>query len=157
MFKQRKINKKIGLLILLVSAAVGVYLLQKQPKEFSAAGLKIITLSINGYKFKTEVAQEPNQRSQGLSGRDFLCQECALLFVFEQKDRYSFWMKEMKFDLDILWLDGDRIVQIDKYVPYLNGSGETRRPQDAINRVLEINAGESDRLNIKEGDKVDIK
>lgn len=114
--------------------------------------VKIVEL--NGYDFKTEIADTEYERAQGLSGRQALCSECAMLFVFNKKDTHSFWMKDMKFDLDMLWIAGDEIMQIDKNVSASKGINETKISKFPVDKVLEINAGISDKIGVKVGDKV---
>lgn len=111
-------------------------------------------ISINGHFFTTEIASTEKSRSAGLSGRSELCAKCAMLFVFERSDRYSFWMKDMLFDLDIIWINGTEIVGIEKNISHMGGSFEIVQPSVPINKVLEINAGKSDEVGIKVGDKV---
>lgn len=55
--------------------------------------------------FQTEIVDSPSLMKKGLSGRSSLCQTCAMVFVFEKEGKYRFWMKDMKFPIDIIWLD----------------------------------------------------
>ena len=60
-----------------------------------------------------EIVKTPEAMARGLSGRDKLGDHQGMLFVFDADGRHSFWMKDMKFALDILWLDQDgRIVDM---------------------------------------------
>ena len=52
-------------------------------------------------KIKVELAITPEARAQGLSGRPSLSENEGVLFVFDKPDKYSFWMKNMNFPLDI--------------------------------------------------------
>ena len=58
----------------------------------------------NGKKIYIEVADTDASRQQGLSDRDGLCAECGMLFVFPQNGYYGFWMKDMNFNIDIVFL-----------------------------------------------------
>ncbi|MFA6047596.1 MAG: DUF192 domain-containing protein [Parcubacteria group bacterium] len=107
---------------------------------------------INGHKFKLELAISREEKERGLSGRDGLCQECGMLFIFPQKGIDNFWMKDMQFDLDIIWISDGRIVYLAKNIAYDNKI--TIKPGKPADQVLEINAGLSDRYGLKEGDKV---
>jgi len=108
------------------------------------------TISINGQKFQVEISKTKKEREAGLSGRDDLCRNCGMVFVFPQKGRYGFWMKEMKFDLDIVWIRDNEIVYIAKNIP--QDLKEIIIPEVKTNKVLELNAGTVDELNIKIGD-----
>lgn len=62
-----------------------------------------------------ERAETDETRSRGLSGRDPLPEDQAMLFVFDQADKRCFWMKDMKFNLDLVWTDASKkVVRIDK-------------------------------------------
>ncbi|HEX9664656.1 MAG TPA: DUF192 domain-containing protein, partial [Patescibacteria group bacterium] len=81
----------------------------------------------------------------------------AMLFIFDKKDYYSFWMKEMEFPIDIIWIDDQTVVGIEKNIqPPAAGRLFVYRPEQKVNLVLEIGAGLSDQRNIKIGDLVDI-
>lgn len=106
---------------------------------------------------KIDLAISREEQIRGLSGRKSLCPDCGLLFIFPQRQVRSFWMKNMNFPIDIIWIDGGKIVKIDKDLPpegeFPEKSYSSVVPADI---VLEVNAGYSDRHNIKEGDKAGI-
>lgn len=109
---------------------------------------------IGNLRLDLEYADTLDERRTGLSGRDNLPTDRGMLFVFEEPDRYGFWMKDMQFPLDILWLDENyAVVHIEKNVPP-EGSEPSRTytpPVPAL-YVLEINAGYSDAYDISVGD-----
>lgn len=109
-------------------------------------------VDINGKKFLTEVVSTNEDRSIGLGGREKLCRSCAMLFIFEKKAKHLFWMKGMKFDLDIIWIDDDEIVSIEKNVSHK--SLDVLNPKVNANKVLEINAGISNEFDFKIGDRI---
>jgi uncharacterized protein len=83
-----------------------------------------------------------------------------MLFVFDKADYYSFWMKNMKFPIDIIFIRGDKIVSISKNAvapKSADASLPIYKPEAPVDKVLEINSGLSDKHNIKKGDKVEIK
>jgi hypothetical protein len=81
-----------------------------------------------------------------------------MLFVFDTEGYYSFWMKGMKFPLDFVWINNDKVVQIDKKVSPPLGKSPiiTVNPNFKVDKVLEINAGEVEANNIKVGDKIEF-
>lgn len=109
-------------------------------------------IKINGNKLKVEVVGSSEKIAKGLGDRDNLCEKCGMLFEFPKKGRYPFWMKDMKIDLDIIWIDGNEIVYIAKNVSYY--SSETITPEVKADRVLEINAGLAEKYDIEIGDKI---
>lgn len=73
---------------------------------------------INGHAFVLEVASDEAARAKGLSKRTALPEDTAMLFVFPNEDRWEFWMKDVVFSLDILFLDSNRkIVDIQTMEP----------------------------------------
>ena len=105
---------------------------------------------VGSQTFTLEVASTVNERRQGLGGRAHLCDSCAMLFVFEATDTHAFWMKDMRFPLDIAWLSGDTVVWIERRIqPH---SLATYRPETPSDRVLEFNAGAID--GVQRGDRV---
>lgn len=114
-------------------------------------------IKINLTTIKIEIANTPELKYQGLSGRKSLCANCGMLFIFKNKTRPTFVMRQMYFPLDIIWIEDDSIKQIDK-----NLSPEGEQPinfyqsQEDVNYVLEVNAGYSDKNNIKVGDKIEF-
>ena len=105
-----------------------------------------------------ELAQTNEQRSRGLSFRDSLPPGEGMLFVFPYPDRHTFWMKDMRFPLDIIWIAHDSIVDIKANLP--PGAGTippSYTPKGKSDYVLEINAGEVGRYQMKVGDRVGIR
>jgi len=113
-------------------------------------------IKINEKKIRVEIMQTDVDRARGLSGRENLCADCGMLFVFGKAENYPFWMKEMKFELDMLWIMGDKVVKIKENIPYQKGEGEVVDPGTMANKVLEIQAGKSEEWGIKEGDRIDF-
>lgn len=113
-----------------------------------------VIVTINGKKINAEVVSGEDERARGLSGREELCPACGMLFLFEEAGKHPFWMKGMKFDIDIIWISGNRIVDIKKNVS--REKEEVIVPIFPADKVLEISAGQSEEFNIKAGDEVDF-
>ena len=113
---------------------------------------------VDGSAIAVDVAATPNLRERGLSGRKGLETGKGMLFIFPQKDRYGFWMKEMRFPIDILWLEDGRLIDIIENVPVPDSTGQliTYHPLAPINQVLELPAGDVARRGIRLGDKLTI-
>lgn len=75
-----------------------------------ATTLKTIPLTVNGHTFTVEIADKDKTRIQGLSGRADLPADHGMLFVFAQPAKLVFWMPDMHFSIDIIWLDADQHV-----------------------------------------------
>ena len=107
-----------------------------------------------GIEIPVEVADTSEKRSLGLGKRSGLKKDWGMLFIFEKRETHRFWMKEMKFALDIIWLDNYRIVHILRNVQPIN-QGEKidiLEPPNPANFVLEIAAGRASKLRLKQGD-----
>lgn len=107
-------------------------------------------------KIYVEVADTIEKRSLGLGKRSGLKNGWGMLFVFEKRKHHRFWMKDMKFPLDIVWLDNHKIVHILRDVqPVKSGdSPPIMRPPVVCNFVLEINAGHASELKLHVGQRL---
>src|SRR3989344_8005153 len=70
----------------------------------------IQTVNLKGEKIVVEVADTVAKQIQGLSGRASMKNNEGMLFVFKEEAIQSFWMKDMQFSLDILWIDENKII-----------------------------------------------
>lgn len=112
-------------------------------------------IKINGADLKVEIADTPEKRTKGLSGRQSMADDQGMLFVFDAPDYYSFWMKDMLLSLDFIWISGNTVAGITKNVkPEDYEPPKVLIPKSKVDKVLEVNAGTAERLGIKEGDEV---
>lgn len=110
-------------------------------------------IEIKNEKFRLEVADSDVSRQQGLSGRDDLPSNQGMLFIFDKPARYGFWMKGMKFPLDIIWLNkGEVIYIVENAPPDNNYKPMVYNPTAEADLVIELRAGEVSRLGLKIGD-----
>ena len=115
---------------------------------------KIQYVKIAGVTLKVDLALTPEAREQGLSGRSELKENEGMLFVFDHIDQYPFWMKDMNFALDIIWIGEDlRVVYIKKNAEP-ESYPETFMPNRNARYVLEVLSQFSEKNNLKEGDRV---
>ncbi len=102
-------------------------------------------------------AATSQERQKGLMFRDRLDAGKAMLFVFETKGEHPFWMKNMKFGLDIIWIDDDmNIVHISKKVLPCGNDCNIFSPKKKTRYVLEVPYGFAQENNIEVGDKVEF-
>lgn len=108
--------------------------------------------------FYMELAKTASEKNKGLMFRDSLAEDRGMLFIFESEGIYPFWMKNMKFPLDIIWLNGEKeVVFIAKgEKPCQNDFCPLIDPGKKATYVLEINAGLSDAIGLKIGEEVDF-
>lgn len=123
--------------------------------------MKKALVNIGSRTFHADVANDMFSRAKGLSGREALAVDEAMLFVFPLAWRYSFWMKGMKFNLDIVWIRNGLVADVSENV-LAPAPGDSifkiskARPSVAADSVLEVVAGTIQNLGIKIEDKVEI-
>ncbi len=103
---------------------------------------------------EAEVANTQASRELGLSGRETMGNDEGLLFIFDTPGRYGFWMKDMKFSLDIVWINENGIVvEIERDVSKDSYPKAFMNQADA-SYVLEVNAGQAKEFGLYIGSKV---
>lgn len=118
------------------------------------------TVTIRGATFIVDMAVTPKEKEIGLGNRDTLAPDRGMLFVYDHKEVFPFWMKNMRFPIDILWIADLIIVDITKNVPVSDKPVEELpiyHPIVPVDKVLELPAGTVDRVDIIIGDKITIK
>ena len=115
----------------------------------------VVTTS-TGEEFPVEIADTLKKRSLGLGKRSTLKKGWGMLFVFEKRKPHRFWMKDMQFPLDIIWLDNHRIVHIIHNAKPANPKDEPEVMTSpvSVNFVLEIAAGQATKLKLKTGQRM---
>lgn len=116
-------------------------------------------VSVRNLVIDAKIARTPEERRKGLAGQSSLVLNQGMLFVFEKEELYPFWMKDMKFAIDIIWIDQNKkIVDI---APNVAAEPDLRerdlkiyRPDSTALYVLEVNAGLSALNNLQKGDEV---
>lgn len=121
-----------------------------------------ITVQVHGELLEVELVNTPQSITQGLSGRPGLRSD-GMLFVLSPSNQIpTFWMKDMRFPIDIVWIggpEGSTIVDISKNVPVPPTNAKLSdlpiySPAKPASLVLELTAGKSDVLNLKPGDAI---
>jgi uncharacterized membrane protein (UPF0127 family) len=115
--------------------------------------------TIDGKTFKIKVAKTPEERMKGLSDVKSLPKDEGMLFVFDKKGKYSFWMKNTYIPLDIIHINDGKIVEVFKNNPPQagnNGVLPIYTPKTDANYVLEINGKLFDEYKFKIGDTVKL-
>lgn len=133
-----------------VSNNVRLPFMSSQPKS---------SVSIDNHTFKVKVAKTQQEQEIGLSGTSSLPQDQGMLFTFDKADYYAFWMRNMKYPLDIIYIANKKIVSIANNVPSpTNPSAPlpVYKPSQPADTVLEINGGLSDKYGFKVGDSVSV-
>lgn len=106
-------------------------------------------------KIDVEIAEDADKRALGLMYREKLEDQQGMLFIFRFDQMISFWMKNTKISLDMLFIDSrNTIVTIhENTVPYSEEGHESTEP---AKYVVEVKAGFVKRHRIKTGDRIQI-
>ncbi|OGH11700.1 MAG: hypothetical protein A3B38_03355 [Candidatus Levybacteria bacterium RIFCSPLOWO2_01_FULL_36_13] len=142
---------KITLLLMLVFTLFGLFLFQNLSKKSY--------VFIDTIRFKAEFAETQKSKEIGLSKYKSIDNDFALVFPFEKNTKPVFWMKDMLFPIDIIFVKDYKIIQIYSNVPNPtdnNGQLPLYTPKNEANIVIEINSGLSKKYNFKEGDQIKI-
>ncbi len=130
------------------------------PKSSSDRSVEAI-VSFENVDVFVEIADDPEEQRLGLSNRPRLAENHGMLFLYDTPRWPVFWMKDMQFPLDFIWIRENRIVDINTDVPPppedAQGDEIARiSPDDTTTAVLEVNAGFVNRYRISLGDTVTI-
>lgn len=149
-FYSSKLIFILALLLLLIFSLLSIS--KKQEK---------VTLQINNHQIQVRVADTPHEHSMGLSYTKELKQNTGMLFVFDTLDKKTFWMRDMLFDIDIVWIDENKkVLGFFKNVSKESYNREIPERSDLFHSpintkyVLELNSGDIERLGISIGDKL---
>lgn len=106
--------------------------------------------------FKVRIMHTDRERRQGLMGLPGLGEREGMLFVYEKPARYPYWMKDMLFAIDIIYINNGRIVDmaLNMPPPKPGEAPASFRPAEPAERVLEVAAGTAQKLGWAKGTRV---
>ena len=134
------------LIVLLLAFTLIINFSQKTPR-----------VEINGHVFNLYLAETSQDQAIGLAKYSHLEQNQGMLFLFEKSDYYSFWMKDMKFPIDIIFIQDNKVVDVFNKVPVApNENLPVYTTRTKANKVLEISAGLANKYGIKIGSEIKI-
>jgi uncharacterized membrane protein (UPF0127 family) len=149
------------ILIALLLICFFVYVFKFLDRKPNSTEIKISSASTT---IVATIANTENKRSLGLSYTEKLDENAGMLFIFDDVNQKNFWMRDMNYDLDIIWLDVNKQVNgFFENVPA--ASYNSKHPElskiyhspDNTKYVLEVNAGTISKDKIKVGDTLDFK
>lgn len=143
-------NIFLGIIIFLILS--GFFILY-WPQPF-----KKTEIQIKNKKFILEIAKTISQKTRGLSKRVSLCDNCGMIFIYENENFYPFWMKDTLIPLDMIWLNNsNEIVSIYTAQTEINiplTKLTIYKNNKPANKIIELNAGEANKLGLKIGDTI---
>lgn len=134
-------------------------LIISQEVRSGSNGYRQISVAVNGLVLVADIAATDEQRTKGLSVKDSLAENEAMLFVFEDEAEHTFWMKNMKFPIDIIWIDTDKtVVHIEHNLQPCSSElfCSTYKPNDDSLYVLETIGGFAEKHDVVKGSRVDF-
>lgn len=152
-----KMKQTLSVALLLAACAILISLVYTDLPGMGVAhdaAVASSTIHVNGRLVRVTVADTPPLRERGLGGRSGLAEDEGMLFVFSEDGRHTFWMKDMRFAIDILWVSREgSIVDIQERV-----SPETYpatfAPKAEATYVVELPAGYVEEHDVRIGDIV---
>ena len=146
-------KKYSSFILVIIFLMMIVFFLTNHKDSFTKTeGNDIKYVKIAGQMIKVDLALTQIEQEQGLSGRKNLQSDEGMLFIFSKPAKNYFWMKDMNFPIDIIWIDQNfRVIYIEKSATpssYANSFG----PGVDNRYVLEVSAGFSEKNNLKVGD-----
>jgi uncharacterized membrane protein (UPF0127 family) len=123
-----------------------VFLTQPTQTQTSISDYEVRKITIGGVTLDVEIADDSEKIEKGLMFREKLPENSGMLFIFEEERKYQFWMMNMKFNLDIIWLDASgKVVHIvedaEPCIDAAHTSLCTFNPDEPAKYVLEVNSG----------------
>ena len=115
------------------------------------------SVTIRNQRVGVEVVETRRAQSLGLGKRDSLAWHRGMLFVYDEPDFIGIWMKDMRFDIDIIWLRDGRLVDMVWRAPHDPGDSlPVYRPRELADMVLEVPAGYAQAHGWRAGDPARI-
>jgi uncharacterized protein len=134
-------------------------LIISQEVRSGSNGYRQVNVIVNGVVLVADIAATDEQRTKGLSLKDSLAENEAMLFVFDNEGEHTFWMKNMKFPIDIIWIDTDKtVVHLEHNLQPCSSElfCPTYKPNDESLYVLETIGGFAERYDIVRGTMVEF-
>ncbi len=123
---------------------------------------KAPTATIGNDTITLEVVNDAESKRKGLSNRDGIDSDNGMLFDFREEinRKPNFWMKDMRFAIDIIWIKDNKIIHINEDVPppkSITDQLPTYGPPSEIDFVLEVQSGLSKGSEWKIGDEIKLR
>lgn len=116
----------------------------------SPMGLETVRMGIGSREYTLEVAKTEAHRRRGLMMRDSMPAGWGMIFVFPDEEYRSFWMKNTRIPLDIIYLDaGGRVVSVHQMQPHVETGTWSEGP---AKYAIELNVGQAAAAGVKKGD-----
>ena len=151
----KKILTWVLIIVLVIIAGVIISIDKRAPSSDEVSEVERVRIA--GALVSVQVASTISAWAQGLGGQESLGEDEGMLFVFDTPARRSFYMKDMNFPIDIIWLDENmQVVYIKENAEPDSYPEETFTPDQKAKYVLEVNAGFVERNGITLGSTMEF-
>jgi hypothetical protein len=142
----------IFIFLTLILLAVAVFFLGGKTKK------SLVEFPSHNLKIEVELAQTIVQQAKGLMYRESLAENAGMLFIFSGENPKTFWMKNTKIPLDLIFISADKkVAEIkENFEPCREASCPAYQSQAAVKYVLEVNAGFVSKNNIQINDALNF-
>lgn len=143
--------------IMVITGTVFLVLAAVFIRKYNNGSNNYKVLQINNKKLVVEIADSQKEKQKGLSGRNSMASDHGMLFSFNEPSYNTFWMKDMAFNLDFIFVNDGFIVQIVENVPYPAKADDEPQVIESdvlTDAVIEVNAGFVKDNKIQIGDEV---
>lgn len=138
----------VRLFIAAVVTLVGVYIIVQRMND------QLTVVRLNKHSFNATILRSDEERQRGLSNTKSLPADQAMLFVFPYDTRPGIWMKDMKYPIDILWVNKNyQVVYLVKNAQP-DSYPQVFQPTSLARYVIEVPSGTIEKTGIKNGDLV---
>ncbi len=140
----------------------GVGLPTSSPSTSTFSSFNLKTISVGTASVKVAVAKTEDEKRKGLSGVTSMASDQGMIFDYKDRGvRPAFWMKDMLFPLDFIWIKNGKVVDISINAPQPSlGTKDSDLkiyiPKETIDYVLEVNSEFAQKNNITVGTAVDV-
>lgn len=142
-------KRRIALILGTVLVIVAIFVTKGNKKD-------VQTLSIGSHTFAVAIADTEKKREQGLSNNTTLGDNEGMYFLFSTPSMYTFWMKDMQYDLDFIYIKDNKVVYTLSDIPspdHNNNKVAIVNSPVAFDGVVEVRAGFIQKWNIQKGQK----
>ncbi len=140
--------------ILATAAAVWYYRVGPGSAPAEPRMSEQIILRIGALTIAADLADSPELRTKGLSGRDTLEEGSGMWFVFPKDGYWQFWMKDTLIPLDILWVEEDGTIVTIAHNVLPETFPDTFTSTKPARYVLEVPGGYANKYQIREGSRI---
>ena len=153
----RKTQLSAVLFVAIGISLIGLFVfLQRSPPRTESSFDNHDTVTLKNQTIRIARADTPEKRARGLGGRSGLAPDEGMLFIYSNDGYYAFWMKDMRFAIDILWLSKDGAINYIQESVAASTYPTSFSPPFPARFVLELPAGYVSEFDVKIGDSVSL-